>query len=724
MITPLRATKHGGLPHHRLPRHRRRSTSPTALSATIFRLRPRLEAMEDRTLLSTFIVSNTGDSGPGSLRQAIVDSNAATGATNTIDFHISGTGVQTIVPLSSLPAIADPVLVDGFSQPGYSGTPLIELSGSQAGAADGFTITGSGSTIRGLNINGFASGAGIVITGIAATGNTIEANDIGTDPNGTQPLPNFFGVQIVAGASNNLVGGTTAAAGNLIAFNNGPGVDVEGDGSVGNQFTANRIFSNERGSLHFDGTNDVILPNNLISGFEQEETIEASFQTTSNGVILGYQTTDTSTNPGSGGIPALYVGTDGFLYDGLSFYSFISSIATVDDGRWHQVALVDDGQSGTEGLYLDGQLLGSDSGGPQDVGGSLNQIGTGDTAGLYSSYYYPNTNGGWFGFNGQIADVRIWSVARTAAEIQQDMTAAPSATEPGLEADYPLDDGVGQTAHDLTSNHNDGRLEGFSGDLPTWVNGSGEAIDLGNDGITHNSRAPRLGPNNYQNFPIVVATDDSRLEGWLNGSTPDTTFRIDVFASASYSPEGAGQAQHVLGSLEVTTDSESQAVFDIPFTPPANLPIVTATATDPEGNTSEISALTRGRIPGADGVCSHCPRSAAALLGRFSQRDRDPGPGCGAIGACVGNNPLGPDRDPESVKPGRPGRHGRRNRIVVLQRHARGGERGSGESDVYVGAGLRGHPRPESGSRVGGFRTTPILGSDRRLERRRWPTHV
>ncbi len=54
--------------------------------------RPRLEWMEDRTLLAAFLVSNTGDSGPGSLRQAILDSNAAAGATNTIDFAIPGSG--------------------------------------------------------------------------------------------------------------------------------------------------------------------------------------------------------------------------------------------------------------------------------------------------------------------------------------------------------------------------------------------------------------------------------------------------------------------------------------------------------------------------------------------------------------------------------------------------------------------------------------------------------
>ena len=61
----------------------------------------RFEWLEDRTLLATFLVSSTNDGGPGSLRQAILDSNAATGETNTIDFNIPGSGVQTIAPLSA-----------------------------------------------------------------------------------------------------------------------------------------------------------------------------------------------------------------------------------------------------------------------------------------------------------------------------------------------------------------------------------------------------------------------------------------------------------------------------------------------------------------------------------------------------------------------------------------------------------------------------------------------
>ena len=114
--------------------------------------------------------------------------------------------MQTIAPLSPLPAITNPVLIDGFSQPGYAGTPLIELSGSQAGGGDGLTITGPDVTVRGLDINSFSQGAGIHLTGTGATGDWIYGNFLGTDPTGTQAEPNDYGVEIDGGASDNLIG--------------------------------------------------------------------------------------------------------------------------------------------------------------------------------------------------------------------------------------------------------------------------------------------------------------------------------------------------------------------------------------------------------------------------------------------------------------------------------------------------------------------------------------
>src|SRR5436305_8845149 len=117
----MRSLKPRSLPpprRHRTRRHR------GVCSGSLFRLRPWLEVMENRTLLSTLLVTSTADSGTGSLRQAILDSNAATAGASVIVFAIPGLGMQTIAPLSALPPITRSVLIDGFSQPGYTSTPL------------------------------------------------------------------------------------------------------------------------------------------------------------------------------------------------------------------------------------------------------------------------------------------------------------------------------------------------------------------------------------------------------------------------------------------------------------------------------------------------------------------------------------------------------------------------------------------------------------------------
>src|SRR5262245_24789914 len=204
------------------------------------RIRPSLEWMEVRTLLSTFTVMNTDDSGTGSLRQAILDSNAATGQANSIEFAIPGEGVQMIAPGSPLPAITHAVLIDGWSQPGFASMPIIELDGSQAGGGDGLTITGSGVIVRGLDINNFAAypGAGIHITGIGATGNWIYGNFLGTDPAGTEARPNGTGVLIESGAGANRIGtngdGIGDAAERNLVSGNGWGIGISGYDAEGN----------------------------------------------------------------------------------------------------------------------------------------------------------------------------------------------------------------------------------------------------------------------------------------------------------------------------------------------------------------------------------------------------------------------------------------------------------------------------------------------------------
>jgi hypothetical protein len=103
---------------------------------------------------SSFVVTTTADSGPGSLRQAILDSNTATGGSNTIVFAIPGTGDQTIALSSALPTITTSVLVDGTTQPGFAGTPLIAFGGQSPGSSDPLAVSGGTVTIRGLAIDG------------------------------------------------------------------------------------------------------------------------------------------------------------------------------------------------------------------------------------------------------------------------------------------------------------------------------------------------------------------------------------------------------------------------------------------------------------------------------------------------------------------------------------------------------------------------------------------
>ncbi|HEV3257247.1 MAG TPA: hypothetical protein VG013_10235, partial [Gemmataceae bacterium] len=80
------------------------------------RLVLRVDPLEDRFLLSTYLVTNTNNAGAGSLRQAIINTNLDTGG-DTIAFNIPGSGVHTIKPTSALPAITEAVVIDGTTQP-------------------------------------------------------------------------------------------------------------------------------------------------------------------------------------------------------------------------------------------------------------------------------------------------------------------------------------------------------------------------------------------------------------------------------------------------------------------------------------------------------------------------------------------------------------------------------------------------------------------------------
>ena len=204
-----------------------------------------------------FVVDSTADSGAGSLRQAILDSNGVTGP-NTISFDIDP-GPYTISPASELPAITVPVTIDGYTQPGSSVNTAantdnavinIVIDGSLAGAlANGLTLQASDCTITGLQIWGFL-GYDIKIDNDA---NTVAGCFLGTDGTNAAAAQGQTGVYVNT-CADNVIGGTVLADRNVISGHTDDGVKIVGAGATGNQVLGNFIGIQDDGAT--------ALPNN------------------------------------------------------------------------------------------------------------------------------------------------------------------------------------------------------------------------------------------------------------------------------------------------------------------------------------------------------------------------------------------------------------------------------------------------------------------------------
>ncbi|MBE2197252.1 MAG: hypothetical protein IAE79_01500, partial [Anaerolinea sp.] len=225
------------------------------------------------THANTYAVTNTDNSGPGSLRQAILDANANPGA-DSITFAIGASGSQqTIQPTSTLPTITGPVTIDGWSQggAGYTGPPLIELNGALAGShISGLTITGGGSTVRGMVINGFLLGS--LASGIrlqTGGGNWIYGNYIGTDFAGATRVANNRGIWIDGGSSNNRIG-TNADGVNDVAERNVISANVEQNiwiyqpATTGNLIMGNYIGLNAAGTAAVGTNNSTVATTGIL----------------------------------------------------------------------------------------------------------------------------------------------------------------------------------------------------------------------------------------------------------------------------------------------------------------------------------------------------------------------------------------------------------------------------------------------------------------------------
>jgi hypothetical protein len=244
----------------------------------------------------TFTVTNTADSGPGSFRDAISQSNATAGY-DTIRFNISGAGPHTITPLTALPTLNDiaGVFIDGLSQPGASAGALppftaslqIFLNGQSLIMGNGLEIVTSGNTVQGLCIGNFPyDGIRINASNNPTSNNTIYCNFIGTDISGSNAAPNgLIGPGPYAGVYIRPSGTCTGQAfsnyikHNLISANDGDGVaisscpptaDVFDNHVEYNYIGTSKSGMSALGNFHAgvylgEGTHDNVVNDNIIS---------------------------------------------------------------------------------------------------------------------------------------------------------------------------------------------------------------------------------------------------------------------------------------------------------------------------------------------------------------------------------------------------------------------------------------------------------------------------
>jgi CSLREA domain-containing protein len=625
------------------------------------------------------------------LREAINAVNAGAGG-DTISFSISGGGVHTINVSSTFGGftITKAVTIDGTTQPGFTGAPLIELNGASAGGnVVGLSINAQNVTVKSLVINRFtnyginfdsfgnnsvqgcyigtnaagtvASGngaggirinvAGITIGGTSAaarnviSGNsgvginvvsgasTIQGNFVGTDATGTTAIGNSNQGILIDGVSGCSIGGTTAGARNVISGNSGDGilirnsatanvvqgnfigVDVTGSatlGNTGNSLAAVNIANSNNNTV--GGT--AAGAGNLLSGNKGANAygiqISSSSGTSVLGNIVGLNAAGTAKiQNDAGGIIILGGSTN-------TIGGAAAGARNVISGNGGAGLLILSDMTQVKGNYFGTDVfgtaaLGNGASGILINGGDNNTIG--GTTAAERNVVSGNGNGG----------IRIaFSADNNTVQgnfIGTDVSGANSLSNGGgfagaLIEGTAINNTIGGTiagAGNLIAFSQGPGVSVTSASSQDAILGnsifsnSGLGIDLDADGLTANDNCDGdTGANNKQNFPgLIAATADATnttITGTLN-STASTQFRIEVFTNSSCDPSGNGEGKVFVGSTNVTTDGACNGSFML-VVPNASLTgsVVTATATDPNGNTSEFSACIPLGIPASNVV--------------------------------------------------------------------------------------------------------------------------
>lgn len=535
----------------------------------------------ETTDAAIFIVENTDNSGPGSLRQAILDANAAEGA-DFIHFNIPANGPHTIRPTSELPPIADTVNIDGFTQGSQTANPAddavpntnpmdqpinavykIELDGTDAGlSTSGFHITGDGVVIRGLVINRFRVNGILVDGGSEAA---IEGNFIGTNLSGTEVAGNGEDGVNLTGASNSRIGGADPSERNLISGND-DGIDIQ-DLSSGNVVAGNFIGTDLLGSsalpnsqqgVKVDNSHDNQIggtasgERNLISGNSLQGLglLGGASGNQIQGNFIGTNLTGTGPLPNRGEGIQIQDSPDNLIggTEGTTPGSGCNGACNLISGNLQEGILI--GGGGAVENRISGNHIG------------VNQVGSGAMGNGFDGILIGSGGDGTF-----IGGIAPGSGNIIAHNSQDGVTLGASAG-----------DGVSILGNSI---HSNGAL----------------GIDLNNNGVSNNDLGPPPdqdnGANNLQNFPVLqsvsVFQDEVQISGVLQ-STPNTDFRIEFFANTECDPTQHGEGERFLGFEIVETDAEGLAVLQTTLSAAVQAgEHLTSTATVIDGPTSHAS---------------------------------------------------------------------------------------------------------------------------------------
>jgi len=504
--------------------------------------------------------------GECSLRAAVMESNALAGP-DTIAFSIAGGGsVATIVPDPMLPSVTDPVVIDGLTQGCAGPGPCVELISDSAEGSIGLNILAGSSTVRGLAIGQFDYGIHLD----DGDDNSIESNHIGLDASG------FF-------ARGNHIG--------IITSSN------DGDDSENNMIVGNRVAANLIGIRLFESTGTQVLSNVIGS----DTAVSAEFFN-SIGIRILNPGPAVIGAPGAGNvISANGTGIEiaaSSATDNLVQSNCIGPIlgCTTPFGNTHRGILINSAPGNTIGGTdpLEGNVIGSNGVGIYITGDFAtadsilgNYVGTDATGTLILG----NDDGGIVDFS-PLGGHFIGGPEPGAGNIVMNNG------HDGILMKYSGGGNLVQGNRIASNAENgiqvvNGAGNSLLGNLLSDNGGLG--IELGADGVTPNDPGDLDGgPNDLQNFPLLggAISDGATtfISGWLD-SRPNMLFDLEFFANPTCDPSGHGEGGALLGVASVATNGSGAAFFEVTLlqgaAPGAR---ITATATNPNGSTSEFSA--------------------------------------------------------------------------------------------------------------------------------------